>query len=113
MYMVWPVAKPVIGVPRVGVVFKLLTGHIFPTKPSVTQAVLPSGVMAICEGDDIPGTRVPLVGVVLKLLNGQIWPLEKSTAHAVLPSGINATPLSAPIPLKRVPKAGLVKTLVI
>ena len=41
------VDMPVTAVPSVGVVFKLLIGQALPVSQSATQAVLPSGVIAM------------------------------------------------------------------
>ena len=38
---------PVTAIPSVGLVFKFVIGHALPLEPSATQAVLPSGVIAM------------------------------------------------------------------
>jgi len=77
---------------------------------SATQAVVPSGVMAMSRGL-LPGIviAVPSVGVLLKLLIGHALPLLSAT-QAVVSSGVMAMPVG-PLPdiVTAVPSQGVVE----
>src|ERR1700735_1518017 len=79
------------AVPNNGAVFKFVIGHALPLM-SATQAVFPSGVIAMPTGVLIPLTAVPNAGEVFKLLIGHALPPVLSATQAVVPSGVIAMP---------------------
>src|SRR5439155_8152830 len=82
---------PVTAVPTAGVVFKLLIGQALFPLLSVTQALLPSGVMPMPREEPRPVIALPSAGVIFKLLIGQALPPEKSDTQAVLPPELPTT----------------------